>query len=60
MLKLRVDVEADAVQTYPVPHAHADAGDLGAADKDADLTGAPLALDAEASRAWRSANPPAL
>ena len=38
MFKLRGDVEADAVQTYPVPHAHADAGDLGAADKDADRT----------------------
>ena len=30
MLQLRSDVEADAVQAHPVPHAHADAGDLGA------------------------------
>ncbi len=35
------------MQRHPMPHAHADAGDLGAAHEDADLAGPALALDAE-------------
>ena len=48
MLQVRIDVEAHAVEAHPVAHTDADAGDLGLADKDADLPLAALALDAEA------------
>ena len=55
MLELRIDVEADAVQAHPAPHAHADARDLGAADEDADLRRRAARLRRRGGPASRSA-----
>src|ERR1700732_2755206 len=52
VVEIGVDVEGDAVEAHPMPHADAERGDLVLAptapgDPDADATSAPLALQIE-------------
>src|SRR5262245_29560290 len=47
MLELGRDVQARAMQRDPAAHTQSDARDFGPIDKNADLTGAPLAVNAE-------------
>src|SRR5665648_28717 len=47
MRKVRIDVQADAMQAHPAAYADPDGGDLRVADEDADRARPPFAFDAE-------------
>src|SRR5262249_45830291 len=50
VFEVRIDIERDAMEGDPVPHADADRGDLRAADEDADLISMAVAFDAEGGK----------